>query len=174
MLTASTCSRSISENTRYTNPLKSKFRAKRLAAEGVSFIKSCSYFANLDHLLVVDGGASAPAPKRPNVQMPDEYLPPNKILFLQNLPESVTKDQLVALFSQLRLCISILPSLIDAPLADTPTYTKSVLFQQNETSPLWNSWTREALVWQRMPCTIISWMEKTRSRCVILLCILIY
>jgi RNA recognition motif-containing protein len=34
--------------------------------------------------------------------MPDEYLPPNKILFLQNLPESVTKDQLLALFSQLR------------------------------------------------------------------------
>jgi len=34
--------------------------------------------------------------------MPDEYLPPNKILFLQNLPESVTKDQLMALFSQLR------------------------------------------------------------------------
>ena len=32
--------------------------------------------------------------------MPDEYLPPNKILFLQNLPESVTKDQLNALFSQ--------------------------------------------------------------------------
>jgi len=32
--------------------------------------------------------------------MPDEYLPPNKILFLQNLPESVTKDQLLALFSQ--------------------------------------------------------------------------
>ncbi|KAF5308988.1 hypothetical protein D9611_014848 [Ephemerocybe angulata] len=38
--------------------------------------------------------------KRPAVQMPDEYLPPNKILFLQNLPESVTKDQLNALFSQ--------------------------------------------------------------------------
>jgi len=48
----------------------------------------------------VDGVASAPAPKRPNVQMPDEYLPPNKILFLQNLPENVTKDQLMALFSQ--------------------------------------------------------------------------
>jgi RNA recognition motif-containing protein len=32
--------------------------------------------------------------------MPDEYLPPNKILFLQNLPESVTKDQLTSLFSQ--------------------------------------------------------------------------
>jgi len=42
-----------------------------------------------------------PVQKRPNVQMPDEYLPPNKILFLQNLPESVTKDQLMALFSQL-------------------------------------------------------------------------
>jgi len=69
------------KTTRYTNPLKRKFRAKRMAAE-------------------VDGGAAAPAPKRPNVQMPDEYLPPNKILFLQNLPESVTKDQLLALFAQ--------------------------------------------------------------------------
>uniref|UniRef100_A0A0W0G234 RRM domain-containing protein n=1 Tax=Moniliophthora roreri TaxID=221103 RepID=A0A0W0G234_MONRR len=67
--------------TRYTNPLKQKFKAKRLASE-------------------IDGGVVAPAPKRPNVQMPDEYLPPNKILFLQNLPESVTKDQLTALFSQ--------------------------------------------------------------------------
>lgn len=54
-----------------------------------------------DASLSVDGAAAAPAPKRPAVQMPDEYLPPNKILFLQNLPESVTKDQLMALFSQL-------------------------------------------------------------------------
>ncbi|KAF8870540.1 hypothetical protein CPB84DRAFT_853260 [Gymnopilus junonius] len=69
------------KTTRYTNPLKSKFRAKRLAAE-------------------IDGGAAAPGPKRPAVQMPDEYLPPNKILFLQNLPETVTKEQLIALFSQ--------------------------------------------------------------------------
>ncbi|KIJ66541.1 hypothetical protein HYDPIDRAFT_109590 [Hydnomerulius pinastri MD-312] len=69
------------KNTRYSNPLKQKFRAKRMAAE-------------------MDGAAAVPAPKRPNVQMPDEYLPPNKILFLQNLPESVTKDQLMALFSQ--------------------------------------------------------------------------
>lgn len=53
----------------------------------------------------MDGAAAAPAPKRPNVQMPDEYLPPNKILFLQNLPESVTKDQLLALFTQLRIFI---------------------------------------------------------------------
>ncbi|KAH7886340.1 RNA binding protein [Phlebopus sp. FC_14] len=68
-------------STRYSNPLKQKFRAKRMAAE-------------------MDGAAAAPTAKRPNVQMPDEYLPPNKILFLQNLPESVTKDQLMALFSQ--------------------------------------------------------------------------
>ncbi|KAJ3782724.1 hypothetical protein GGU10DRAFT_74044 [Lentinula aff. detonsa] len=67
--------------TRYTNPLKQKFKAKRLASE-------------------MDGATSAPAPKRPNVQMPDEYLPPNKILFLQNLPESVTKEQLLGLFNQ--------------------------------------------------------------------------
>ncbi|KIL71203.1 hypothetical protein M378DRAFT_182784 [Amanita muscaria Koide BX008] len=66
------------KRTRYTNPLKQKFKAKRM----------------------MDGAAAMLAPKRPNVQMPDEYLPPNKILFLQNLPESVTKEQLVALFSQ--------------------------------------------------------------------------
>ncbi|KAI6015622.1 hypothetical protein EDC04DRAFT_574098 [Pisolithus marmoratus] len=68
--------------TRYTNPLKQKLRTKRLAAAGLA------------------GVTAMPPPKRPAVQMPDEYLPPNKILFLQNLPESVTKDQLMALFSQ--------------------------------------------------------------------------
>ncbi|RPD64778.1 RNA-binding domain-containing protein [Lentinus tigrinus ALCF2SS1-7] len=67
--------------TRYTNPIKRKYRQKRLAADA-------------------DGAGAVPTSKRPNVQMPDEYLPPNKILFLQNLPETVTKDQLMALFSQ--------------------------------------------------------------------------
>lgn len=70
------------KRTRYSNPLKQKLRSKRLAAAGMI------------------GTAAVSAPKRPAVQMPDEYLPPNKILFLQNLPESVTKDQLMALFSQ--------------------------------------------------------------------------
>ncbi|KZT73369.1 RNA-binding domain-containing protein [Daedalea quercina L-15889] len=70
------------KSTRYTNPLKRKYKARRLAMEGA------------------DGTGAVPVSKRPNVQMPDEYLPPNKILFLQNLPESVTKDQLMALFSQ--------------------------------------------------------------------------
>lgn len=51
------------------------------------------------YIITADVGA-APVARRPAVQMPDEYLPPNKILFLQNLPESVTKDQLNALFSQ--------------------------------------------------------------------------
>jgi hypothetical protein len=52
-----------------------------------------------DCIISADVGA-APVARRPNVQMPDEYLPPNKILFLQNLPETVTKDQLNALFTQ--------------------------------------------------------------------------
>ena len=52
-----------------------------------------------DCITSADVGA-APVARRPNVQMPDEYLPPNKILFLQNLPETVTKDQLNALFTQ--------------------------------------------------------------------------
>ncbi|EJD41503.1 RNA-binding domain-containing protein [Auricularia subglabra TFB-10046 SS5] len=66
---------------RWHNPHARKARAKRKAEK-------------------VDGAAPVPATKRPNVLMPDEYLPPNKILFLQNLPDSVTKDQLVTLFSQ--------------------------------------------------------------------------
>ena len=33
--------------------------------------------------------------------MPDEYLPPNRILFVQNLPaETITKEALTELFSQ--------------------------------------------------------------------------
>jgi U2 small nuclear ribonucleoprotein B'' len=58
------------------------------------------YVLFLISFALVDGAAVAPTAKRPNVQMPDEYLPPNKILFLQNLPESVTKVQLEALFAQ--------------------------------------------------------------------------
>lgn len=32
--------------------------------------------------------------------MPDEYQPPNKILFVQNLPDTATKDALDILFKQ--------------------------------------------------------------------------
>lgn len=41
---------------------------------------------------------TAPAPKRQEMQMPDEYLPPNKILFLHNVPERVSRDDLEVLF----------------------------------------------------------------------------
>ncbi|GAA5987402.1 hypothetical protein JCM11641_002277 [Rhodosporidiobolus odoratus] len=41
--------------------------------------------------------AATSAPRR-IVQMPDEYLPPNKILFVQNLPDDTTKEGLEALF----------------------------------------------------------------------------
>jgi U2 small nuclear ribonucleoprotein B'' len=102
-----------SETTRYSNPLKEKFRAKRMAAESSYFIFLSFLASHYVFLSSVDGAAAIPAPKRPNVQMPDEYLPPNKILFLQNLPESVTKDQLISLFSQYAFVLS--RSLIDLP-----------------------------------------------------------
>lgn len=50
--------------------------------------------------VATNSAAAATAPRRPVVQMPDEYLPPNKILFLQNLPTDVRQDQLIALFGQ--------------------------------------------------------------------------
>jgi len=68
------------KKTRATNPIRRKLLAKKLEAVG--------------------GAIPSAGPKRPAVQMPDEYLPPNKILFLQNLPDTVTKDQLTMLFSQ--------------------------------------------------------------------------
>jgi len=131
--------------TRYTNPLKQKFRTQRLANE-------------------TDGPAVS-APRRPAVQMPDEYLPPNKILFLQNLPESVSKDQLMALFSQ-----SILhryPLEIFAHThtrTGTPTCTKFVSLQTKKISRSSNIWTREAQLSRKMHYTTTSLMAKIRSR----------
>lgn len=126
-------------------------------------------FIALSHLLLttctVDGAAAAPAPKRQTVQMPDEYLPPNKILFLQNLPEGVTKDQLMALFSQYVFHHPTPTFRSRVPhIVDIQTCTKSVSSQQNETSRSWNIWTREALELRKTRYTITSWTVKTRSR----------
>lgn len=41
-----------------------------------------------------------PATKKPKLQMPDEYLPPNNVLFVQNLPEGTTQDDLRDVFEQ--------------------------------------------------------------------------
>ncbi|CAE6408647.1 unnamed protein product [Rhizoctonia solani] len=69
--------------TRWDNPHQRKRKAKRAAAADAT-----------------NSAAAATAPRRPVVQMPDEYLPPNKILFLQNLPTDVRQEQLLALFGQ--------------------------------------------------------------------------
>lgn len=55
--------------------------------------------------VVPSNAATAPSTNasRRIVQMPDEYQPPNKILFVQNLPENAGKDALEVLFKQLRL-----------------------------------------------------------------------
>lgn len=39
-----------------------------------------------------------PAAKKQRLQMPDEYLPPNSVLFIQNLPEGTTSDDLREVF----------------------------------------------------------------------------
>ncbi|GAA5865422.1 hypothetical protein JCM3774_005631 [Rhodotorula dairenensis] len=46
----------------------------------------------------VPAAPAAAAAQRRVVEMPDEYLPPNKILFVQNLPDDTTKASLEALF----------------------------------------------------------------------------
>ncbi|KAG8812897.1 hypothetical protein FRC17_001762 [Serendipita sp. 399] len=69
------------KRSRWDNPIKKKLRLKKLATGAPA-------------------DAPAPGPKRPNVLMPDEYLPPNKILFIQNLPIDIKKETLTSLFSQ--------------------------------------------------------------------------
>ncbi|KAG2233106.1 hypothetical protein BDF21DRAFT_422056 [Thamnidium elegans] len=43
---------------------------------------------------------NAPSHFNPTANIPDEYLPPNNILFLQRLPETITQQQLVELFQR--------------------------------------------------------------------------
>lgn len=49
--------------------------------------------------------------KKQRLQMPDEYLPPNNVLFLQNLPEGTTSDDLREVFE---LCVRFLCRSIQA------------------------------------------------------------
>ncbi|WVQ65459.1 uncharacterized protein L199_003635 [Kwoniella botswanensis] len=60
---------------RRDNPLRQKAQAKLKAEET----------------------GAAPA-KKQRLQMPDEYLPPNSVLFIQNLPEGTTSDDLREVF----------------------------------------------------------------------------
>ena len=80
-------------------PPETKIQSKE-ACSGVYERSSVTFPFKFSYRITLADVGAAPVTKRPNVQMPDEYLPPNKILFLQNLPETVTKDQLNALFSQ--------------------------------------------------------------------------
>ncbi|KAJ9098092.1 hypothetical protein QFC20_006040 [Naganishia adeliensis] len=68
---------------RKNNPLRQKAQAKLKAAAAAD-----------------PTGAHAVAPRRTQIQMPDEYLLPNALLFLQNLPDGTTKDDLHEVFNQ--------------------------------------------------------------------------
>ncbi|KAN0060293.1 hypothetical protein ACQY0O_007622 [Thecaphora frezii] len=75
---------------RRSNPLRrkeleKKIREKRAAA------------GELD--AATEAAAGPMAARRPGQEMPDEYLPPNRILFLQNIPDGVGKGELESLFS---------------------------------------------------------------------------
>lgn len=46
------------------------------------------------------GAGLKPTASGPSAVIPDEYLPPNKTLFVQNLPEDFDKDALTAIFGR--------------------------------------------------------------------------
>jgi hypothetical protein len=119
------------------------------------------------------GDAAALTTKRPNVQMPDEYLPPNKILFIQNLPESVTKDQLSNLFNQCAPTSSRLTALADSPPPDTRTCTRSGSSRRSGTSRSSSTSTTPARPSRRTRCTTSRSTARTRSRCARLVSLLL-
>jgi U2 small nuclear ribonucleoprotein B'' len=100
-----------SEISRRNNPLRQRAQAKLKAAAGETWLPRPSCNLSLSSPIscarsfsAADAGASgqpapAAAPRRP-IQMPDEYLPPNQVLFLQNLPEGTTKEDLQEVFEQ--------------------------------------------------------------------------
>lgn len=106
---------SLAEESRRNDPARRKKLAQRAAAkQGASSPSPLSLSSSAPLTLscppaaaetgVAPVAAAASAPRRV-VQLPDEYLPPNKILFVQNLPDDTTKDKLEALF---RPCV-VLP-----------------------------------------------------------------
>ncbi|KAL1408034.1 hypothetical protein Q8F55_004831 [Vanrija albida] len=52
------------------------------------------------HKAGTDDNAGPSAAKKPRLQMPDEYLPPNNVLFIQNLPDGTTQEDLREVFEQ--------------------------------------------------------------------------
>ncbi|KDN49586.1 RNA-binding domain-containing protein [Tilletiaria anomala UBC 951] len=70
------------------------------------------------------------AHKRQEIAMPDEYLPPNKLLFVQNLPEGTTREAVEALFSSLDNFADIRPvpgntKIAFVEFADIPSSTSA-------------------------------------------------
>ena len=123
-----------------------------------SKLGECSTFSNLKCMRTKPCQS-----RRTNTQMPDKYLLPNKILFLQTLPESVTKN---TLFSQ---CVPDFIAVYRQVLtdgADIPIYTKFGLFPQREILHSWGTLMRKVRQWQTMLCIITSGMGRTRTRSV--------
>jgi hypothetical protein len=109
--------------------------------------------------------AAPSASTRRIVQMPDEYLPPNKILFVQN---STTKETLEALF---RVCVLLLHSNYSAttrtdeyrlPDVVTRTCTRYERSQGGRTLPLSSSTTTYRRARRGTHCTTPSTGKGTR------------
>lgn len=81
-LTVFSCWHPFTAKVRHDNPLAQKNKLKRKLASGE-----------------VDASTlAAPGAKRVAVMMPEEYLPPNATLFVQNLMDGIGKEELEELF----------------------------------------------------------------------------
>jgi len=133
------------EDTRYTNPLKQKFKAKRLAAECTNHIQSLhpSIFliASSQPILVLlpwHGGQTFRC--RMNTCHQTRFF---------SCRTSQKRSQRT---NSTRCFLSI------------PIYTRFVSSRRRKTSPSSNIWTKGAPPPRRMPYTTTNWMGRTRSR----------
>lgn len=156
------------ETTRYSNPLKQKFRAKRMAAESSYLI--FFFFLGSDSCIPISSG------RRRCDTCPETAQRTNarRIPAAQqdSLPAEPAGKRHKGSTHVLVLSVCILLSLLNSPsylltcrFPDTPIYTKCVSSLRSEILRSWNIWTKEVQEWPKMHCTIISLMERIRSRC---------
>ena len=133
------------EDTRYTNPLKQKFKAKRLAAECTNNLRSLYppifLIALLQPMLVrLRWRGDQMSRCRTNTCRPTR-------------------------FSSCRTSRRPLRKTNSTPyLLSTPTYTKFVSSRRRKTLPSSNTWTKRVPPLPKMPYITINWTGRTRSR----------
>lgn len=164
------CDRCSPEATRYTNPLKRKFRAKRMAAESMFILHTLSVALSSHFCSLLSGwrrgSSSFQTTQRPNARR----VPPTEQDSLPAKPprerqQGSTYGLVLSVAYHSFHSLSFLTRYTDLDFEpDTQISTKSVLFPPRKISHSWSIWMREVLLWRKMLCIITNLMGRIKSR----------